>query len=167
MSAVAVETTTRSPNPLDVVEEIVLANEWPFDRTTDDEMFVEIQGRWCDYRLYFVWQPEVGALQFTCQFDMKVPGGRRAPVNELLADVNNRLWLGHFDVEPDDHTPMFRHALLLRGQRGATIEQIEDLVEVALTESERYYPAFQFVIWGGKTARDAIEAAILDTVGEA
>ena len=66
MSAVAVETTTRSPNPLDVVEEIVLANEWPFDRTTDDEMFVEIQGRWCDYRLYFVWQPEVGALQFTC-----------------------------------------------------------------------------------------------------
>jgi hypothetical protein len=130
-------------------------------------MFVEIQGRWCDYRLYFVWQPEVGALQFTCQFDMKVPGGRKAPVNELLAEVNNRLWLGHFDVEPDDHTPMFRHALLLRGQRGATIEQIEDLVEVALTESERYYPAFQFVIWGGKTARDAIEAAILDTVGEA
>ena len=88
-------------------------------------------------------------------------------MNELLAEVNNRLWLGHFDVEPDDHTPMFRHALLLRGQRGATIEQIEDLVEVALTESERYYPAFQFVIWGGKTARDAIEAAILDTVGEA
>lgn len=167
MSAVAVETTTRSPNPLDVVEEIVLANEWAFDRTTDDEMFVEIQGRWCDYRLYFVWQPEVGALQFTCQFDMKVPGGRKAPVNELLAEVNNRLWLGHFDVEPDEHTPMFRHALLLRGQRGATIEQIEDLVEVALTESERYYPAFQFVIWGGKTARDAIEAAILDTVGEA
>jgi hypothetical protein len=40
-------------------------------------------------------------------------------------------------------------------------------VEIALMESERYYPAFQFVISGGKTASEAVTASILDTVGEA
>ena len=35
---------------------------------------------------------------------------------------------------------------------GASAEQIEDLVEIALSECERFYPAFQLVVWGGKNA---------------
>lgn len=167
MSAVAVEDSTSTHNPLDLVEEIVTANEWPFDRASDDEMIVEIAGRWCDYRLFFVWQEEVSAMQFSCQFDMKVPAACRGTLHELLAEVNPRLWLGHFDVCPDEKTPMFRHTTLLRGSHGASVEQLEDLVEIAVSECERFYPAFQFVVWGGKTAADAVSAAILDTVGEA
>lgn len=167
MSAVAVETPVSIHNPLDVVEEIVTANEWPFERSTEDELVVEIGGRWCDYRLYFVWQPDVSAMQFSCQFDMKLQPSRRDAVSALLAEVNNRLWLGHFDVCNEENTPMFRQTTLLRGSRGATVEQLEDLVEIALSECERFYPAFQFVIWGGKSASEAVAAAILDTHGEA
>lgn len=167
MSATAVETTVSAHNPLDIVEEIVNANEWPFERSSDDELIVEIGGRWCDYRLYFVWQPDVSAMQFSCQFDMKVQPGRRSAVNDLLAAVNARLWLGHFDVCSEEHTPMFRQTMLMRGARAASVEQLEDLVEIALSECERFYPAFQFVIWGGKSAEEAVSAAILDTLGEA
>ncbi|HYC05994.1 MAG TPA: YbjN domain-containing protein [Azospirillaceae bacterium] len=167
MSALATDTSTSTHNPLDIVEEIVTANEWAFERVSDDEMVVEIGGRWCDYRLFFMWQKEVSAMQFSCQFDMKVPGNRKAAVNELLAEVNGKMWLGHFDVCSDENTPMFRQTLLLRGARAASVEQIEDLVEIALCECERYYPAFQFVIWGGKSASEAVTAAILDTMGEA
>lgn len=167
MSATTVETSVSAHNPLDIVEEIVNANEWPFDRSSDDEMVVEIGGRWCDYRLYFVWQPDVSAMQFSCQFDMKVQGNRRAAVNELLAEVNSRLWLGHFDVCMEEFTPMFRQTMLMRGARAASVEQLEDLVEIALSECERFYPAFQFVIWGGKSAEEAVTSAILDTLGEA
>ncbi|HYD31736.1 MAG TPA: YbjN domain-containing protein [Azospirillaceae bacterium] len=167
MSTPLVESTSNPHNPLDVLEEIVVANEWPFDRASDDEMIVEIGGRWCDYRLFFVWQQEISAMQFSCQMDMKVQGHRRSAVNDLLAEVNSRMWLGHFDVCADEQTPMFRHTTLLRGSRGASVEQLEDLVEISLSECERYYPAFQFVIWGGKSAPEAVSAAILDTVGEA
>ena len=59
-------------NGLDILEEIVSANEWLFDRANDDELIVELSGRWCHYRMFFVWQKEIGALQFSCQFDMKV-----------------------------------------------------------------------------------------------
>ncbi|QJE73440.1 hypothetical protein HHL28_10360 [Aerophototrophica crusticola] len=167
MTDMTVETSTNTHNPLDMLEEIVVANEWPFERVSEEEMVVEITGRWCDYRLFFLWQTEVSAMQFSCQFDMKVPGARKAAVNELLGEVNAKMWLGHFDVNPDEHTPMFRQTTLLRGARAASVEQLEDLVDIALSECERYYPAFQFVIWGGKTAQEAVAAAILDTVGEA
>ena len=154
-------------NPLDLVEEIVVANAWTHDRTADDELLVEVTGRWCEYRLFFAWQEEIGALHFACGFDMKVAKGRRAPVYELLALINERLWLGHFDLASDDNSPAFRHAVLLRGAAGASAEQIEDLVDIALNECERFYPAFQLVLWAGKSAEDAIAAAMIDPVGEA
>ena len=37
----------------------------------------------------------------------------------------------------------------------------------ALDACERYFPAFQFVVWAGKTAREAIDAAMFETAGEA
>ncbi len=154
-------------NPLELVEQFVTANDWPFDRRSDDEMAVEVPGRWCDYSLYFAWREDIGALHFTCALDMKVQHAKKPQLHELLAAVNERLWLGHFGLWAEEGVPMFRHAILLRGLGGASMEQIEDLVDIAISECERFYPAFQFVIWGGKSANDAISAALLDTVGEA
>ena len=128
---------------------------------------VEINGRWCDYRLYFVWQEEISAMHFSCGFDMKVPKNRRAPIYELLALANEKLWLGHFDISAEDNSPAFRHAVLLRGVLGASVEQVEDLVDIAVSECERFYPAFQLVVWGGKSASQALTAAMIDPVGEA
>src|SRR6185437_13341303 len=152
-------------NPLDLVEQFVAANEWPFDRRNEEEIAVEVPGKWCDYSLYFAWREDVGAMHFTCAFDMKIQAQRRTQVHELLAVLNERLWLGHFGLWSEEGVPMFRHAVLLRGLNSVGIEQIEDLVDVALSECERFYPAFQFVIWGGKSADEAISASLLDTVG--
>jgi hypothetical protein len=167
MTTLSFETAVTNINPIDLVEEIVQANEWPHDRSSDEEMVVEISGRWCDYRLLFVWQREINALHFSCGFEMKVPRPRRVAVYELLAAVNERLWLGHFDLAADEHSPAFRQGVLLRGAGGASVEQIEDLVDISVSECERFYPAFQLVIWGGKSAEEAIAAAMIDPVGEA
>jgi hypothetical protein len=167
MTALSLETAAVAANPIDLVEEIVQANEWAHDRATDEEMVVEIGGRWCDYRLLFVWQREINAMHFTCAFEMKVPKVRRAAVFELLAAVNERLWLGHFDLTADSQSPAFRQGVLLRGASGASVEQIEDLVDIAVSECERFYPAFQLVVWGGKPAEEAVAAAMIDPVGEA
>jgi hypothetical protein len=154
-------------NPLDVMEQIVVANEWAFDRRSDSEMAVEAPGRWCDYGLCFNWAPEAGALHFTCAFDLKVPEKRRPELYELLALANERLWIGHFGLQTDDRMPVYRHALLLRGARRASAESLEDMVDIAITECERFFPAFQFVLWGGKKPADALQAAMLECVGEA
>ncbi|MEA2779718.1 MAG: hypothetical protein QOK29_1262 [Rhodospirillaceae bacterium] len=167
MTELAVDTTENRSNPLDVLEELVDANEWRFDRSSKEEMVVELSGRWSDYRLYFIWQEDLSAICFSCVMDLRVPARRRATFLELLGGVNEKLWLGHFDLCVDEPVPMFRHTVLLRGVGGVAVEQLEDLVDIAVSECERFYPAFQFLVWGGKTPEEAVAAAMLETVGEA
>ncbi len=162
--------STRYPpatNPLDVMEQIVGGYDWAFDRRTDTEMAAEAPGKWCDYGLYFSWSREISAMHFTCAFDLKVPSAQRRNLFELLALANERLWIGHFGMDPDDGMPLFRHSVLLRGAPGASVESLEDMIDIALTECERFYPAFQFVLWGGKSPTEALECAMLECAGEA
>jgi len=154
-------------DPLDVIEQLVLAHDWAFDRRNDSEIAVHVPGRWCDYNLFFAWNDSASAMHFTCAFDMRVPSEKRSPVHELLAMVNERLWMGYFGVWEDEGLPMYRHVLPMRGFREPSFEQVEDLMETAIVECDRFYPAFQYVIWGGKSAADAIASALIDTVGEA
>ncbi|GAB6052758.1 YbjN domain-containing protein [Magnetospira thiophila] len=159
--------TSPVTNPIDTVEQVISSYDWSFDRRNDEEMAVQVPGQWCDYSLFFAWCEEVNALHFTCAFDMRVPAKRRQEVHDLLATMNEKMWLGHFGIWDDEGLPMFRHAVLLRGADGVSQGQMEDLVDIAIAECERFYPAFQYVIWGGKSAPDAIAAAMIETVGEA
>jgi hypothetical protein len=55
----------------------------------------------------------------------------------------------------------------LRGAAGPSVEQLEDLVDISVSECERFYPAFQLVVWGGKKAEEAITSAMIEPIGEA
>jgi hypothetical protein len=154
-------------NPLDLVEQVALANEWPFHRQTEDELAAEISGHWCQYRLWFCWHPDLGVMHLSCALEMKVPAAKKLDIYALLAMANEKLWLGHFDLWSDENLPVFRHALLLRDGVGVSGELMEDLIDIAVAECERFYPAFQFVIWGGKPPVEALTAAMLETEGEA
>jgi hypothetical protein len=117
--------------------------------------------------MYSVWQADVSSMFFSCHFDMKVPETRRQEICDLLAHANERLWLGHFDLMAEEGAIMYRHTIPLRGLSGASVEQLEDLVEAALMECDRIYPALQMVVWGGMPVREALDTALLETVGEA
>src|SRR5262249_61965257 len=97
-----VESTPFSGNPIDLVEEIVIANDWAHDRASEEELVVEISGRWCDYRLDFVWQEEIWAMHFSCVFDMKVRKGRRGPVYDLLVLAQATLGWGNFAIVSEE-----------------------------------------------------------------
>ncbi|MBK8173760.1 MAG: YbjN domain-containing protein [Rhodospirillales bacterium] len=153
--------------PLDVIEQIVAANDWVFDRPNDQEIAVQIPGKWCDYNVFCAWNAAVGAMHFTVAFDTRVPKLRRGAIHELLALINDKVWMGHFAIWQDEGLLAYRHALPLRGSGGPSFEQVEDLLQNALIDCERFYPAFQYVVWGGKSAEDALAAAMIETVGEA
>ena len=158
-------TATRVHNPMDMIEETVATKDWVYDRRCATELAVEAPGTWCDYGMFFAWSNDLNALHFSCALDMRVQLKLMSHVYELLAKLNERLWMGHFAIWVEEGIPMFRHTLRLTGRPDA--ETLEELMELAMSECERYYPAFQFVIWGGRTASDAIASSLLDTVGEA
>ncbi|MGE4482343.1 YbjN domain-containing protein [Acidocella sp.] len=163
----AEDDVTTVSNPLDLVEQVVSANEWMFDRRSESDLAAEAQGKWCDYGMYFCWSDEISVMHFTAAFDMKAPVKQRGALYELLAKANERLWIGHFGMDEETGMPVYRHAMLLRGTPSAAAESIEDLIDIAITECERFFPAFQFVIWGGKSAEEALDAAMLECAGEA
>ena len=105
MAMYAAERTEPRNNPIDVLEELVNANEWRFDRSGDDEMVVEVPGRWSELRLFFVWQEDLSAMYFSCLFDLRVPEKKRVAAAELLSLINEKLWLGHFDLCSDELVP--------------------------------------------------------------
>ncbi len=154
-------------NPIDWVEDVVHDREWAFDRTSETELIVEIQGRFCTYRMFFVWDTETGAFYFTVLLDARIADHHKSRIYELLAMVNEKLWIGHFDYCSDEAMPMYRQTILMRQGFLASAEMMEDLVEVGLAECDRYFPAFQYVLWGGRPPKEALTAALFETVGEA
>ncbi len=90
-------------------------------------------------------------------------------IYEALGLINEQLWLGHFEMWSGSGLIVFRHVTILdtRESEGLSFEQAEAIAEAALEECERFYPVFQFVLWGGKSPVEAISAALIDTHGEA
>jgi hypothetical protein len=154
-------------NPLAVVEDIAADNNWAFERSGEDEVTIVSKGDWTDYQLSFTWMAEIEALHLACAFDMKIPTARRGEVQRLIAAVNEQLWVGHFDIWTHTGMIMYRQALLLPGGLTASAAQCESMLVGAIHACERYYPAFQFVVWAGKNAAEAMSAAMFDTEGEA
>jgi hypothetical protein len=162
------ESTIDSPkNPIAVIEDIAADNNWAFERSGDDEVTIVSRGAWTDYQLSFTWMGEIEALHLASAFDMKIPVARRAEVQRLIASVNEQLWVGHFDIWTQSGMIMHRQALVLPGGASASTAQCEVMLAGAVHACERYYPAFQFVVWAGKTAAEAMSAAMFDTAGEA
>jgi hypothetical protein len=114
-----------------------------------------------------VWRPEDQVLQFLAFPDIKVATEKRAAIYESLGLINEQLWLGHFELWSGSGLIVFRHAALVGEGETMSFEQAEAISEAALEECERFYPVFQFVLWGGKSPTEAISAALIDTAGEA
>jgi hypothetical protein len=155
--------------PIEVLEQYFEARGWACERTGDGEIVASATGSWAQYELRGVWRPEDQVLQFLAFPDIKVPPDKRLAIYEALSLINEQLWLGHFEMWSGSGLVLFRHSTILdtRQDEGLTLDQAEAIAEAAVEECERFYPVFQFVLWGGKSPGEAIAAALIDTHGEA
>ncbi|MEZ5792650.1 MAG: YbjN domain-containing protein [Nitratireductor sp.] len=157
----------REMNPVDMIEQVASVNDWDFERSGDDEINVTVSGLWADYSVSFSWMEDFEALHLACAFDLRVPERRSAETVKLLSLVNEQLLIGHFDLWAREGVIMFRQSLLLNGGAEPNGEQLECLLSSALEACERYFQAFQFVVWAGKTAQEALDGALFETQGNA
>ncbi|MCB1548620.1 MAG: YbjN domain-containing protein [Hyphomicrobiaceae bacterium] len=156
----------RVTNPIDLAEQVATGHEWSLERTADDELTMVVAGTWTDYHVSLNWRSDLETMHLACAFDFKIPDNRLNEVYRLIAQINEQLWLGHFDLWSQEGLIMFRHGLMLNGTV-ATPAQCEALIRVALEACERYYQAFQFVVWAGKEARHALTSTMFETEGQA
>jgi hypothetical protein len=153
--------------PLEMLAELFAARGWACEFASDDELTGEVQGSWTLYQLRAIWRAEDNVLQVLCLPDIRIADDKRQPINEVLALVNEQVWLGHFEVWSSGQVLLYRHGLLLGGEGLLSIEQAQMLIETAVEECDRFYPAFQFILWGDKSPTEALAAALVDAAGEA
>lgn len=156
----------RDTNPVDLVEQVASFNDWQFERTAD-EISMTVAGVWTDYDVSLSWMEDFEALHLACGFDLKITENRMLEAAQLIGRINEQLLIGHFDLWQEDGSVMFRHALMLNGGADPTPEQLECLLTSALEACERYFQAFQFVVWAGKDSKDALDAVLFETHGNA
>ena len=154
--------------PIDMLEAYYAAHGWEHQRH-DDEIVATVKGSWTSYELRAMWREDDSVVQFLAFPDIKVADDRRTAMYETLALVNEQLWVGHFELWSQSGILLYRHAAMIDGEEDGTmsLSAAELLIESAVDECERFYPVFQFVLWGGKSPRDALAAALVETQGEA
>ncbi len=153
--------------PVDMLASLFEARGWPYEFAGEDEISGEVQGSWASYQLRGIWRTEDHVLQLLCLPDIRVPDDKRAAMFEVLALINEQIWLGHFDIWSSGGMLLYRHGLMLGDEGLLSPAQAQIAVEAAIEECDRFYPAFQFILWGDKTPAEALAAALVDAAGEA
>ena len=153
--------------PVEMLACLFEARDWPFEHTSDDEISAEVKGSWATYQIQAVWRREDRVLQLLCLPDIRVTDAKRPAVYEALVMINEQLWVGHFDVWSNGSVVLYRHGLMLGEDGLLGPGQAQMVVEAAIEECDRFYPVFQFILWGDKTPSEALSAALVDAAGEA
>src|ERR1700739_3394696 len=98
-------------DPLDIVERVLVSENLNFERTEDGDLAFALVGDWKDYELWFAWRPEADCLQLCLSLDIRARKTKRAAAHALLSLINQRVWLGHFEVWSEDGEVIFRLAM--------------------------------------------------------
>lgn len=152
---------------LDVVEQTLLAADWACERSDENVIHCASQTKWGEFGGMFVWRGEPASLNFSLTLDLRAPDVKQGAISELLRKINERLWLGHFDYWNGEGVAVFRHTIPMLDRIAPDPGEIAAVLAAALDAADQFLPAFNFVVWAGKSAEEAVAAVIFETAGEA
>ena len=154
--------TSDELHPIDVVETLAEYHAWEFDRVTDNQIAMAVEGQWRTYSLTLAWSPQDETLRLICTFEMEPPDNRLPALYDLLNRCNDMVWTGAFTYWAEQKLMVWRYGLLLSGGQIAAPEQVDDMIAQAVLAAERFYPAFQLVTWGDRSPADSLKVAIAE-----
>ncbi|GHG99033.1 type III secretion system chaperone family protein [Pseudodonghicola xiamenensis] len=154
-------------HPIDIVENLAAYHDWDFDRIGDDQIAMAVEGQWRTYSITLAWSGYDETLRLVCTFEMEPPEDQLGRLYELLNLMNDQCWAGAFTYWPEQKLMVYRYGLVLAGGQVASPDQIDTMINAAVLSAERYYPAIQLLVWGGRSPREAMQAAIAEAYGRA
>ncbi len=146
-------------NPIDLLEDIFTHTTFGLERRGINEIVVEINGKWKDLLLFFAWEEKLKCLHMSCFMDIESTINNKSKIFELLALINENLWLGHFSYWTEREIPIFKHAVLVDEKDTHFEEKLHQMIDIAVDECEKMYPVFQAVLVQGLSPHQALFAA--------
>lgn len=133
-------------NPLDTIENIFQKDEISFDRRSDNELVAEVLGKWDNMLVFFAFEEHMRCLHISCLLNIENSNVDRSKMFELLAMLNESLWLGHFSYWNEHKMPIFKHSIILQDEEELFYDKISKIIELSIMECERVYPIFNAVM---------------------
>lgn len=156
-----------SHNPISLIASYFEEQSWHFEQFNSNELLLDIAGEWCRYRFYFSFIPERQFFYVTARIELPLPANGKDHYSFLLQVSNEAMRVGHVDMCPETNKPVWRFLLPLRGANNITLGQLADVLEEALYECDKIYPAFQLFVWGGYKADEAVASVLFPVMGSA
>ena len=154
-------------HPIDLVEHVAEHHAWEFDRIHDDQIAMAVEGQWRTYSITLAWSAYDETLRLICTFEMEPPEHRTPALYEALNLINDQCWAGGFTWWAEQQMMVYRYGLVLAGEQAAGPDQIDTMIQAAVTSCERYYPALQLVTWAERTPAQSLSVAIAEAYGRA
>jgi len=154
-------------HPIDIVEDLAAHHAWDFDRVADDQIAMAVEGQWRTYSITLAWSAYDETLRLICTFEMEPPEDKLPRLYEALNRTNDMVWSGAFTYWHEQRLMVYRYGLVLAGGQLAGSEQLGRMINAAVGNCERFYPAFQLVNWGDGSVEDAMQVAIAEAYGRA
>jgi len=128
--------STEDLHPIDIVESLAESNDWEFDRVTDDQIAMAVEGQWKTYSLTLAWSAQDETLRLICTFEMEPPVDRMGDLYEVLNRTNDMVWTGAFTYWTEQKLMVWRYGLVLAGGQYAGPEQIDRLIAAAVMAAD-------------------------------
>mgnify|MGYP002869704334 CR=1 FL=1 len=154
-------------NPIDTIENLFSVQDYELERRNINEVVIEIQGKWNNMLLFFAWEENMHCLHMSCLMDIESKIEDRSKIFELLALVNEDLWVGHFSYWTEQNMPVFKHSMIVTDTEPEFEGKISRLIDIAVKECERMYPIFNVVLTKGMNPKQALYPLEFETIGRA
>lgn len=154
---------------LDLIEELAENRKWACVREDDAFLTLTVPGQnGIAYDICMEWQDEFASVLFACSLPLDITDANYEAAARTLEQINQNLWLGHFDLSNKNKYPAFRYTFLFRLIPAAiAAEMIADVIDVAVAECNRFHSTFHMLQTGDVRLQDNLTAAVFETVGEA
>ena len=157
--------TDSSFHPINLLEEIIISKNWVFDRPIEDEIYIEVPTKYSNLIIQVSWLKNQGKIEIRSFFYIKMDFSNNIEIYKLLNLINNKINYGHFIISELKY-PTFKNSIIVKNHKDIKFELLREVLNFAIIESERFFPVFQLVLWGGKKAEEAILFFDFETEGK-
>ncbi len=151
--------------PLDILQQL-LSSEQGKPHCEGADLFAPVRGGWSEYTLHAHWDEDSETLHLLCGISVGIPSDRASAIYELLGRANENMWLGNFIYNQQSGRVQFRCSLLLRDDVSPA-SKIDEILHLAIEESDRLYPSLLQVAWAGDEPKKVLQRNEATAIGTA
>ena len=141
--------------------------KWDVRRISRNKAVLYAEGQWQIYSLAVSWSPDDGELRLECEIKIKLRNGRETEFLKALNRANCMNWSGAFYYAGEQSRVSYRRCNALSECSDSSISRVEGMIDNAIENCDNFFPMFQLVNLGKRTADDSMGVLFMETCGSA